>query len=98
MTDRPAAGAVGPSMTGGSGQMGQTPTAEVRSMKARHRVPAVRGGRPDDFAANGIGCDRILVAAPPDETENHPRQTGNYFFVGRRGLSARVAAQAELGC
>jgi hypothetical protein len=46
-------------------------------INAKPRVPALRGGQPDDFAANGIGYDRILVAALPDETENHPQQTGN---------------------
>jgi hypothetical protein len=30
-------------------------------MKAKQRVPALRGGQPGGLAANGIGCDRISL-------------------------------------
>ena len=33
-------------------------------MKAKQRVPALRGGQPHDLAANGIGYDRISLRRP----------------------------------
>ena len=51
-------------------------------MKTKRRVPALRGEQPDDLAANGDGCDRILLRRYLDETENHARWAGNRGNVG----------------
>src|SRR5260370_21159514 len=53
-------------------------------MKAKQRVPALRGGRPDDLASNGGGCDRNFVAARLDEMDNHaqqPRESEECRFI-----------------
>src|SRR5580700_4050990 len=75
----------------------QTATAEVPLMKAKQRVPALRGGQPDDLASNRGSCDSNLpddlasnrgscdsnfVAARLDETENRAQQPGNLGNVG----------------
>ena len=56
-------------------------------MKAKQRVPALRGGQPGGLAANGIGCDRISLR----------RTSGRRKIVlnslGIRGMSVKIGAK-----
>ena len=52
-------------------------------MKAKQRVPALRGGQPDDLASTR-GLRSNFVAARLDETENRAQQPGI------RGMSDKI--------
>ena len=61
VADRPAAGAAGTGMSGRSGQIRQTTTAEVCLDEGQATVSVLRGRKPDDLAANEVGCGQISL-------------------------------------
>ena len=54
--------------------------------RAKRRVPASAGGRPDGLAANGGGYDRISLRRRVNETENHRWPARNPGDVGFSAL------------
>jgi hypothetical protein len=54
-------------------------------MKAKQRVPALRGGQPDDLASKQGHLRSNFLAGRVDETENHAQQPGNLGNVGWSG-------------
>ena len=82
LADRPAAGAAGTGMTGRSGQIRQTTTAEV----CLHEGKSTSSG-PPRRATRTIGCERgwlrpNFIAVRLDETEDRAQQPRNPGNVG----------------
>jgi hypothetical protein len=76
--------AFGTGMTGRSGQIRRTTTAEVCLNEGKTTSLALRGGRPDDWAANRGGCDRISLRRTSMRPKILPntQQPGNPGNVG----------------
>jgi hypothetical protein len=74
-------------MTGRSGQIRRTTTAEVYLIEGKATSLALRGGRPDDWAANRGGCDRISLR----RTSMRPKILPNSPEI--RGMSVKAPGE-----
>jgi hypothetical protein len=59
-------------------------------MKPMRRTPALRGGQPDDLAANGVGAIEFSCAGAP------PRRKITTSRPGIRGISVHPSECASL--
>jgi hypothetical protein len=62
----------------------------VRLDQGKATSSRLRGGQPDDFAAHGVGCDRISLRRHPGETQNYPTR---WRPAANNPTHRRIAAQ-----
>lgn len=64
-------------------------------MKAKQRVPALRGGPPDDLATNRGGCDQILLRRASMRRKIMPNSPGIWGMSADTSIQ-EVAAGSDL--
>jgi hypothetical protein len=90
VADRPAAGTAQASMTGRSGQMQQTTTAEVRLDEGKAVRLGLRSRAPRRFGCPRVICDRIPLQRSSPRREYRAQPAGN-----RRMLDQEFLAMIE---
>jgi hypothetical protein len=94
VVDRPAAGAAGTGMTG---RCGRRRRQRCALMKAKQRVPALRGGQPGDLASNRRSGDRFSLRRASTRRKITLNNPGIWGMSGNRRTHVDVVYQIHAG-